>query len=233
METWASNSVCIRLGHRGRKPETAAPILIILPPTDIEVRMPEVAANASRCFSAVVWKRDEAAPLRALQDAVRAIHAEAPLRWTEPNDLHLTLRFYGDVDQATQGRLVDQLRARAATTPASTLDFMRLETWPPIRPRVVVARFRVEPSLTRLQASLERAARDAGFAPEPRQFQPHVTLARAPQGWNGGLARVKFATFALPASEIALWYKSLQPESNAYLEAWRQPLAAPAATHDL
>ena len=194
--------------------------------------MTEVETKASRCFSAIAWNRHDAAPLRALQDAVRAIHAEAPLRWTEPDDLHLTLRFYGDVNEATQRQLVDRLKTLAATTPASKLNFLRLETWPPIRPRVVVARFRVEPSLTRLQAVLERGARDAGFAPEPRQFQPHVTLARASQGWNGGLARIKFAALTLPASEIVLWRKNLRPEAHTYLETWRQPLAAPSPTHD-
>ena len=195
--------------------------------------MTEVEPKASRCFSAIVWDRQDAAPLRALQDAVRAIHAEAPLHWTEPEDLHLTLRFYGDVNQAMQLRLVDHLKLLASTTPASNVDFLRLETWPPIRPRVVVARFRVEPSLTRLQAALERGARDAGFAPEPRQFQPHVTLARSAQGWNGGLARIKFAALTLPSSEIALWHKNLKPESPAYVETWRQPLVKPQPTHDL
>lgn len=193
---------------------------------------PETSASCPRLFCAVVWDSDSRASLLDLQEAVRAPHASVPLRWLAPEDLHLTLRYFGDVADATRVRLSRAIAELATITRGSHLDLLRLETWPPIRPRVLVARFRAEPALVRLQAAVEREARSLGLAPEAHRFQPHVTLARAAPGWNGGLARLKLAPLRLEARELALWHKALDSTDRRYAESARWPLA-PAATHDL
>lgn len=175
-------------------------------------------AEFPRAFCAVVWHPDALAPLRELQDSVRAAHADAPLTWLAADDLHLTLRFFGDVTSAVHARLGAAVTALAGMTRVSRLELQRLETWPTIRPRVLVARFRAEPTLVRLQADLEREARALGLAPELRRFQPHVTLARAASGWNGGLARIKLAPLSLPADRLGLLHRAPRGPQR-YVEA--------------
>ena len=50
------------------------------------------------------------------------------------------------------------------------------------RPRILWAGIQPSPSLDTLAAALESAARESGFAPETREFRPHLTLARAKRG---------------------------------------------------
>ena len=98
-------------------------------------------------------------------------------RWVAPENLHLTLRFIGEVD-GSQARDLDaalaQVRAaRLAVTLAGVDRFgsgRKLRAlWVGVEPN---------PELDRLYRKLDHAVRDAGLAPEGRKFKPHVTLAR-------------------------------------------------------
>ena len=98
-------------------------------------------------------------------------------RWVAPENLHLTLRFIGEVD-GTQAHDLDaaltQVRAgRFAITLAGVDRFgqgRKLRAlWVGVAPN---------PALERLYQKLEQALRAAGLAPEGRKFKPHVTLAR-------------------------------------------------------
>jgi 2'-5' RNA ligase len=242
MEMNPHDPIPLRCNHRNVAQRTTscsdngdyAPGRIEPSPIDAGTGMVDIDSSSAfaRLFCAVVWNAPTREPLHDLQAAVRAVHPGAPLLWIAPDDMHLTLRYFGDASEALRHRLVAAGAELAKVTPVSTLDFLRLETWPPIRPRVLVARFRVEPVLNRLQAALDREARAQGLAPEVHRFQPHVTLARAAPGWNGGLARIKLPALRLHATEIALWHKHLQPEGRRYVETARWSLA-PAPAHDL
>lgn len=98
-------------------------------------------------------------------------------RWIEPSDLHITLRFLGDVDIDTANTVhagLEEARPRAPI--AVVLD--GLASFGGDRPRAVYAAVAANPDLADLQAEHERICRQAGLDPEPRKFTPHVTLAR-------------------------------------------------------
>jgi len=98
-------------------------------------------------------------------------------RWVPDENLHLTLRFIGEVapDQAEEIDLaLASLRGRGFTltfTGVGTFAKAGRETqlW------VGVER---NPALDHLQAKIEIALQRAGLPPERRRFMPHVTLAR-------------------------------------------------------
>jgi len=97
-------------------------------------------------------------------------------RWVEPSDYHITLRFMGDIDEAT-ARDIDESLAEIRRKPfAVTLD--GLGSFGGGRPRAIIARVTPTAPLIELQADQERRVRRAGLAPETRKFTPHVTLAR-------------------------------------------------------
>ena len=97
-------------------------------------------------------------------------------KWIDPEDMHITLRFAGDVDNRQADELV------------GFLDGIQLEPFEVMirevgafggrDPRVIWAGIEAGPELDNLQRAVERACRSAGLAPEPRAFKPHVTLAR-------------------------------------------------------
>ncbi|MEZ5773351.1 MAG: RNA 2',3'-cyclic phosphodiesterase [Hyphomicrobiaceae bacterium] len=97
-------------------------------------------------------------------------------RFLEKENLHLTLRFAGDIDNRTADSFADLLAQIAF--PAFQLEIVGLGAFGGDRPRSLHAIVKPTPELERLQADNERAARAAGLAPESRRFTPHVTIAR-------------------------------------------------------
>ena len=102
-------------------------------------------------------------------------------RWIEPEDYHITLRFFGDIDGRTAQALDDDLfatevLASGATTLRLALD--EIGVFGGQQPRALIARLKPDAALSRLQATHEAIARRNGLAPETRKFTPHVTLAR-------------------------------------------------------
>lgn len=182
-----------------------------------------------RLFLAAAPDDDARAALAALRDRLRAALPCVPrLRWLPDADLHLTLRFFGDVDEARR-QAIEAIAAAAAARHAPLATALhRLEYWPPAAPRVVVAAFADEPALAALAADLETGARAAAFVPETRRFRPHVTLARAPAR---PLSRVPVAlpVLWLRVGAITLYGSRAGPDDARYtpLETW--PLAGTAS----
>lgn len=97
-------------------------------------------------------------------------------RWIDPAEMHITLRFAGDIDNTVADDLVgflDQVDVRPFD-----LTIRDLGAFGGREPRVIWAGVDGGAPLEALQRAVERAARSAGLAPETQAFKPHVTLAR-------------------------------------------------------
>ena len=104
----------------------------------------------------------------------------ASLRWQDADQLHITLRFIGEVERP----LAEDIAAAMATIRFDPFELRiagvgRFDhrrggvLWAGVEPRAPLAA---------LAAKVERACVSVGIAPEKRVFHPHVTLAR----WSGG-----------------------------------------------
>ena len=97
-------------------------------------------------------------------------------RWIDPENYHITLRFVGDIDGVQANAFAAALDDIAFDSFEICLD--GLGSFGGNKPRSLFASVKLTPPLERLQKAHERAARIAGLPPEPRNFTPHVTLAR-------------------------------------------------------
>ncbi|MCC6454963.1 MAG: RNA 2',3'-cyclic phosphodiesterase [Caldilineaceae bacterium] len=126
-----------------------------------------------------------AATQEQLQAYLAAQHQGAALRWSPTKNLHLTLRFLGETTPRQREEITARLQAVAAKAAPFTLrvDTTRngLGGFPTLRqPRVLWIGLGGElDALGQLQAQVEAVAQAAGFAPEEKDFSPHLTLARA------------------------------------------------------
>lgn len=113
--------------------------------------------------------------LSDLQDGV------GPARWQDDDQLHLTLRFVGEVERPVAEELADALtrlrhpavEARVAGVGAWGGRGRAGALWAGVEPREPIAA---------LHRKLDASCVRAGLEPERRAFQPHVTLARLPRG---------------------------------------------------
>ncbi|MFM9940124.1 MAG: RNA 2',3'-cyclic phosphodiesterase [Hyphomicrobiaceae bacterium] len=97
-------------------------------------------------------------------------------RWIDEDDLHLTLRFAGDIDNRTGDELASFLSA--IEIDPFEVRITELGAFGGRDPRTIHAVADGGLALEHLQKAVERAARSAGLPPEPRAFSPHITLAR-------------------------------------------------------
>ncbi len=109
----------------------------------------------------------------------RLVRLRTPLpgaRWIEPESLHITLRFAGDVDNLVASELASALGS--IDTPAFEARLAGVGAFGGNAPRTIWAGIEAGPELDLLARANERAARNAGLEPEKRPFKAHVSLAR-------------------------------------------------------
>ena len=117
-------------------------------------------------------------PPPAVRDALTAaMGGVAGARWQDDDQLHLTLRFIGDVDRHTAADLVTALSALRHPPIAARLGTLGSFA---ARGRPNAVWVGVEPvtALTTLHYKVDQAVVRAGIAADPRAFVPHITLAR-------------------------------------------------------
>ena len=109
---------------------------------------------------------------------IDAMDDSPALRWVGDEQLHLTLRFIGEVERPVANDIaaaLDRIRSPAFELRVSGVGKFDKRNggalWAGVEPKAPVAG---------LAAKVERALQQAGLEPEHRAFSPHITLAR----WN-------------------------------------------------
>ena len=99
-------------------------------------------------------------------------------RWVRPENLHVTLKFIGEVPPEKLGAI----RTAVATVRSDqtvTIDFRGLSFFPNEKwPRVFWAGLNASPNLKTLASDIDHATEKLGIPLEQRPFSPHLTLAR-------------------------------------------------------
>lgn len=97
-------------------------------------------------------------------------------RWIEARNLHVTLRFIGEVEEGLAAEIDEALAGIAA--PGFDLALDGFGTFGRAKPNHLWAAVERAPGLLHLQAKVEAAVVRLGLEPEGRKYIPHVTLAR-------------------------------------------------------
>lgn len=132
---------------------------------------------------------------------------DGTIRWTEAANLHLTLRFLGEINETQQQQLALQLAAIAARYRAFDMRIGELGCFPNCRQPSVVWCGLQETShtLDALQEEVEAAAQAVGLAAEEKRFTPHLTIGRSQRQRSGELAAagqiIQQAAAASPANQ--------------------------------
>jgi 2'-5' RNA ligase len=106
------------------------------------------------------------------------------IKWVPIDNLHLTLKFLGDVDNTAVPHVCDVIREVCEPYGPFELVFGGTGAFPNLdRPRVLYAGVQ-DPSgsLTQMVTRLESELAELGFKPEPRDYTPHLTLGRTRSG---------------------------------------------------
>ena len=155
----------------------------------------------------------------------------ARITWVDPDRMHLTVRFIGQVADAVADAMRDALTPPVPLAPfACTI--AGAGTFPGRgQPRVIwagVTEGRAE--LAALEQAVSRRLEGIGVEPDPRPYRPHLTLARVRDGAGlrgdrllDGLADVRLGRLMVRA--VTLFESRLSPNGPAYLPLLETPLA--------
>ena len=121
-----------------------------------------------------------------LSDAIRSLESEIPggVRWVDPEGIHLTLKFLGNVDPALVEDMLLAMEQAASGSLPFHLHLNGLGVFPnERRPRVLWAAVGGDlDALGALQEKLEAAMSGLNFPRERRTFSPHLTVGRVRDG---------------------------------------------------
>lgn len=146
------------------------------------------------------------------------------VRWVRPGNIHLTLKFLGDIDRSDTEKVGKAIAESAKETVPVSLAVKGIGVFPDIkRPRVVWCGIAGNmDSLTRLHKTLDENLALIGFQKEKRPFKGHLTLGRVKEKINskrlldaikaiGGLESEPFI-----ADQIILFKSELKPAGAVY-----------------
>jgi RNA 2',3'-cyclic 3'-phosphodiesterase len=138
-------------------------------------------------------------------------------------NLHVTLKFLGQIEPARVGAIADALASVAARSPAFDLDVRGLGAFPTIsHPRVVWADLTPAAPLAALARDVDVTLGTLGFPRESRPFAAHVTLGRVRESRRNPALAAALARPAecgrLPVTRVSLMRSELNPRGARYAE---------------
>ena len=204
--TWiVTPSLTVGLLHRCTVPDTFRTFIAIELPADVRARVAQHIA----CL------RDELSDVRA--------------SWIREDNLHLTLKFLGNVSVADIPIVSDAVASAAKSVSSFALTFSDCGTFPP-RGRPGVLWIGTEASgLQILHPAIENELAEAGFPRESRPFRPHLTIARLRQSQGARqLAELHkslgFPPIEFDVSEVVVFKSELLKDGSKHTAISRHEL---------
>jgi len=164
----------------------------------------------------------------------------ACVRWTPPENMHLTLKFLGEVSPAQVDALTSALRVQADSVPAFKVEVGGLGSFPDgKRARVLWIGIQAPAEIQTLQRGIESACARLGYESESRGFSPHLTIGRVRQDAMPADAQkirraLETATIdllgAVRVDSVHLFKSDLQKSGAVYTKIFSAPLKAVAPT---
>ena len=131
-----------------------------------------------RSFLAIELPRMILKRIEEVQGDLKSSHAD--VRWVSPEKIHLTLKFFGSIDESRIDPIVKSIEGPAQTSSPFSLAVRGMGAFPHLKnPRVIwVGMVDEKEALISFQKALEKEFGKIGFEPEDRPFHPHLTLGR-------------------------------------------------------
>lgn len=101
------------------------------------------------------------------------------IKWADPNNLHLTLKFLGDTKESLIPDISDKLQKISDNLSGFTVKIAGAGVFKNLRdPRIIWLGIQENNTLFRLKNVIEKDLDSLGFQPETRNFSPHLTIGR-------------------------------------------------------
>ncbi|MCA9213748.1 MAG: RNA 2',3'-cyclic phosphodiesterase [Planctomycetales bacterium] len=176
-------------------------------------------------------------PVAVKQSATQAVatmqKATESVRWVSTDQLHLTLKFLGDVEDRDIYSVCQAAQRSVVGIERLSIECGGIGAFPSIQKPRIIWFGAQDPSgsLTRVFTNLEGELSGLGFPKEPRRFAPHITLGRVRHGRRnlGDLTEVlnsfsDASPIEVPVDELTVFTSELHRSGPVYTVVGRAPL---------
>ena len=156
---------------------------------------------------------------------------KADLRWIDPSNMHLTLKFLGEIQESSKGSVKTVCKEVCCLHRGFSLFLNGTGIFPNLRrPRILWIGIGGETDLLcKLQNNIETALEEKGFSREDRAFTPHLTVGRVRSPRK--LSRLvdvflkdKIVIEPFKVEEVIVYKSQLTPRGPLYSPLARCPL---------
>lgn len=169
---------------------------------------------------------------RIHRDAAALREAAPSVAWVRATSLHITVKFLGEVADATLPGLVSAVGEAAARHPVFKMELQGVGAYPNSRrPRIVWLGAVEAGAMASLARDLDLACASLGFPREDREFSAHVTLGRVKQALSPPALRsltaaadAAGAAYDLLVDAVKVMRSELTPQGSRYTEMASLPL---------
>ena len=158
-------------------------------------------------------------------------NSDLNIRWVAESQLHITLKFLGEVADKLLCQVQTSLCAAVSSYPYYELKIGGVGCFPPRgEPRVIWAGIPRGQEITcELNKSIEKNLSAIGFAQEERAYLPHVTLGRVKKDASRGRLRLAaaeqfFAELSQQVTKVTLFSSQLSSSGAIYSVVYEAPL---------
>ncbi|MGH2582603.1 MAG: RNA 2',3'-cyclic phosphodiesterase [Anaerolineales bacterium] len=148
-----------------------------------------------------------------------------PMRWVKPENIHLTLKFIGDLAEEQTQEVSHLVETEAKGQKPFEVALSKLGVFPDVRrPRVLWVGLHAPHALPDFQQRLEQGLGAMGYEREQRRFSPHLTMARFKRSLNragldalrSSLERTNLNPSGGIVDSITLFKSELKPDGPVY-----------------
>ncbi|MFH1354790.1 MAG: RNA 2',3'-cyclic phosphodiesterase [Candidatus Omnitrophota bacterium] len=131
-----------------------------------------------RTFIAIELPKEIKQELTKIQEQLKA--SEADVKWVNPENIHLTLKFLGEIDEIKLKRINQIIQEVAKDRNGFRTNLSTLGVFPRVQsPRVIwVGIDKGDQEIKKLAEDLEEKIAGIGIAKEKRNFSTHITIGR-------------------------------------------------------
>lgn len=157
------------------------------------------------------------------------------IRWTPIHNIHLTLKFLGNIPETHIDFLKQILIKTADSHSAFDLQITNIASFPDLKlPRILWLGVVTSASLTSVQKNVEEAVNKLGYEKEARVFSPHLTLGRVKQNLHpNDLQKIRdglvnFQLGKIPSARVDsvhLYQSDLNSEGSVYTKLFSVKLS--------
>jgi 2'-5' RNA ligase len=150
----------------------------------------------------------------------------------KPDNIHLTLKFLGDINENQLKQISEGLTAIAINTESFKLGIGKIGAFPRINnPKTVWVGVEQNSLLIDLFEQLEEIASNSGIPKEKRSFSPHLTVGRVKflskeNRFTSILTELEFEEEIIPVNSVSFIESRLTPEGPVYSVIHKYPLIA-------